>query len=434
MGKVVKLVLYGLILSAMLAVASCSHDGPETVLNGEANAELQAALYELYPDAQDIVWSQKSGYYVAGFKAPAGSVHGVRSDGSQLVNCSAWFDSMFEWRMTETDIPSDMVPDAVWAAFYATEYADWRIDDIDMLCRDGVEIIYIIEVEGITADGVPQEVDLYFSVDGVLIKTVIDSEEDYDYSDFIPDILSGSIMDFIASNYPGARIVDVDIEDGMTEVEIIDGTVCRDLFFDISQNWLFTRTELHLHEVPDDIMGFLKASEYGEYIVDEVDLYETVESLFYRFELELRDDDVKVDVFPDGTVVPVSGNDDIPGGGSGGMVSGSIEEFIASKYPGARILDQDWDDGYLEVEIWHDGREKEVYFNGSEEWVWSQWDVRTSELPEAVKTVLEAEFPDYRIDDAEFVETPGSEYYRIELEGRGDQEINVRIAPDGTIL
>lgn len=175
-----------------------------------------------------------------------------------------------------------MIPDAVWAAFDATEYADWRIDDIDMLRRGGVETIYIIEVEGTTADGVRQDVDLYFSEDGVLVKTVIDAEEDYDYSDYIPDSVPGSIEELIESMYPGARIVEIDVENGMTEVEIIDGRVCREVFFDASMNWLFTRTELRLNDVPDDIMGFLKASEYGEYRVDDVDFYETPETDFYQ--------------------------------------------------------------------------------------------------------------------------------------------------------
>ena len=235
--------------------------------------------------------------------------------------------------------------------------------------------------------------------------------------------------------YPDARIVEIDVENGMTEVEIIDGRVCREVFFDASMNWLFTRTEVRLSDVPDDIMGFLKASEYGEYRVDDVHYYQTPDNDFYRFELELRDNDVKVDVFADGTVTLVNGNGN-PGGdedNSGGMVGAGIEEQIEAMYPGARILEQDWDDGYLEVEIWHDGREKSVYFNGSDEWVWSQWDVRASELPEAVTAALQAEYPDYRIDDAEFVETPDSEYYRIELEGRGG-ELDVRITPEGTIF
>lgn len=434
-----KLIVSGCILSLMLSATSCNKQRPENLQNIEATPELQAALFDLYPEAQDVKWSQKNSYYVADFKAPAGVTPEVRSDNGDLVNYSAWFDAQYQWQMTEEDLPQYMIPDAVWAAFDATEYADWRIDDIDMLRRGGVETIYIIEVEGTTADGVHQEVDLYFSEDGVLVKTVIDAEEDYDYWDYIPDTPSGSIEEFIAANYPGARIVDIDIEDGMTEVEIIDtdengAKVCRELFFDYSQNWMFTRTEMRPGQVPDDIMGYLEASEYGDYWIDDVDFYETPEGEFYRFDLEFHDDDIKVDVYADGTVAPFRGNGDNPGGGNGGMVDGSIEEFIADKYPGARIIEQDWDDGYLEVEIWHDGKEKDVYFNGAGEWVWSQWDVRISELPEAVTSALSKEYPDYRIDDAEYIQTPESEYYLIELEGRGDSERNVRITSDGTIL
>lgn len=433
MTRNMKLFISGTVLFLMLlGASSCNRQMPDIFPDGEVNPELQAALYEMYPGAQDVVWSMKGAYYVASFKASAAD---VRSSSVDMISYSAWFDADYQWQMTETDIPQDMIPDAVWAAFYATEYADWRIDDIDMLRRGGVETIYIIEVEGTTADGIRQDVDLYFSEDGVLVKTVVDAEDDYDYSDYIPDSVPDSIEELIASMYPDARIVEIDVENGMTEVEIIDGRVCREVFFDASMNWLFTRTEVRLSDVPDDIMAFLKASEYGEYRVDDVDYYQTPDSEFYRFDLELRDDDVKVDVFADGTVTLVNGSGN-PGGdedNSGGMVGAGIEEQIEAMYPGARILEQDWDDGYLEVEIWHDGREKSVYFNGADEWVWSQWDVRASELPEAVTVALQAEYPDYRIDDAEFVETPDSEYYRIELEGRGS-ELDVRITPGGTIL
>ena len=393
-------------MSLMLLAASCNKQRPENLQNIEATPELQAALFDLYPEAQDVKWSQKNSYYVADFKAPAGVTPEVRSYNGDLVNYSAWFDAQYQWQMTETDL------------------------------RGGVETIYIIEVEGTTADGVRQDVDLYFSEDGVLVKTVIDAEDDYDYNDFIPDTPSGSIEDYIATHYPDARIVEIDVENGMTEVEIIDGRICRELFFDSSQNWMLTRTELRHSQVPEDILGYLRSSEYGSYRMDDVDFYQTPEGEFYRFELEYRDDDIEVDVYADGTVTPVTGNGGNPGGGdnSGGMVGGSIEEFIADKYPGARILEQDWDDGYLEVEIWHDNKEKNIYFNGAGEWVRSQWDVRISELPEAVTDTLSKEYPDYRIDDAEYIQTPESEYYLIELEGRGDSEKNIRITSDGTIL
>ena len=42
-----------------------------------------------------------------------------------------------------------MLPEAVRTAFAATEYAaaPWSVDDVDMLEREGVETVYVIEVE-----------------------------------------------------------------------------------------------------------------------------------------------------------------------------------------------------------------------------------------------------------------------------------------------
>ena len=115
-------------------------------------------------------------------------------------------------------------------------------------------------------------------------------------------------------------------------------------------------------------------------------------------------------------------------------MDGDVAALIEQMYPGATILEKDWDDGYLEVEIWHDGREKNVYFNGAGDWVWTEWDVRRSELPDAVLNTLDSEYPGAEIDDVKFVETPSGEFYLIELEDRRDDDITVRISPDGTLL
>ena len=42
-------------------------------------------------------------------------------------------------------------------------------------------------------------------------------------------------------------------------------------------------------------------------------------------------------------------------------------------------------------------------------------------------------FPEYRTDDADFVETPDGNYYLIELE-RGNEDRYVRIAEDGSLI
>ena len=58
----------------------------------------------------------------------------------------------------------------------------------------------------------------------------------------------------------------------------------------------------------------------------------------------------------------------------------------------------------------------------------------TSELPQAVTAAIAAsEWATFSIDDIEYVQTPTAEYYLVELE-RGNREIELRIAAEGTIL
>ena len=86
------------------------------------------------------------------------------------------------------------------------------------------------------------------------------------------------------------------------------------------------------------------------------------------------------------------------------------------------------------MEIWHDRREKEVYFNGRNQWVYTEWDIRPDELPQAVKNaILESQWVTFEIDDIEYVQTPQQEYYLIELEN-GKQEAELRVKADGTIF
>lgn len=89
---------------------------------------------------------------------------------------SAWFDNGGAWYMTETDIPFAALPEAVQTAFNGSEYAaaPWQVDDVDKLEREGVETIYVVEVEK-RENGNKTEVDLYYAPDGVLVKKIADA-------------------------------------------------------------------------------------------------------------------------------------------------------------------------------------------------------------------------------------------------------------------
>lgn len=113
-------------------------------------------------------------------------------------------------------------------------------------------------------------------------------------------------------------------------------------------------------------------------------------------------------------------------------INDNVRTYINTHYPDAVILDAEDQYGLLEVDIYHDSREKEVYFD-DDAWVMTMWDVAINTLPETVTAAIAAAYPDYRADDAEYVETPEGTYYSIDLE-LGERDILVMVAPDGTII
>lgn len=414
------------LLVSALALASCENEDNSS-REPAVSKQAQAALAAKYPSAANVAWQTKGSYVVASFSLPESR---AEAGGNDLA---AWFDNGGAWYMTETDIPFTALPEAVQTAFNASEYAaaPWRVDDVDMLEREGVETIYVIEVEK-RENGTETEVDLYYSADGVLVKMLTDAASDYDYGDYIPSQPATGVEEYIRTNYPGARITEIDYEHGMTEVDIIDGRTPRELLFDGSGAWVYTKTEVRRNDVPETVMQALQASEYTAYWIDDIDHYKTPDKEFYRFDLESAQGDVKVDITLDGTVTLKQPG--MPGQGNGQLVDAAVAEFIASKYSGAQIMEYGYDKGLLEVEIWHENREKEVYFNGQNAWVRTEWDIRRSELPQPVTAAIAAsQWSGYSIDDIEYVQTPTAEYYLVELE-RGKQEIELRITAEGTIL
>ena len=275
----------------LMTLAGCNKATADSQINEKARVELS----QRYPDAVNVKWTTKNGYYVAKFNKVA-----TRSIGSEF-DFSVWFNRAGQWCMTESEILYDALPEAVKVAFQSSEYATWKVDDIDKLERQGMETFYVIEAE--TRSGnIEKEVDLYYSESGALIKTVVDIDSDYDYEDYLP--------------------ADIQSE---------------------------------------------------------------------------------------------------------------LSKFVAQKYPGAVIMDTEFDDGEFEVEIVHEGRGKDVYFRKDYDWLRTEWDIRKNELPAAVLAQLNASYPSWKIDDAEYVETPSGDWYKIELE-KGDSEVKIRITAAGVIL
>lgn len=123
------------------------------------------------------------------------------------------------------------------------------------------------------------------------------------------------------------------------------------------------------------------------------------------------------------------------GGGShgdlvGNQIPAEIQQFIDQTYPGARVVDFDRERSGYEVDIIHDGKSKELWFDTQCAWVHTSTDV-TRSIPENIRKAVEAQYPNKRIDDCDYVETSGGEaYYLVDLE---DTDFDLKVTPDGHI-
>lgn len=384
-----------------------------------------------YPNATNVTWSTKDTYAVANFYLAS-----TRTGGHEPNN-TAWFNMAGHWNMTETEISYQQLPEAVKTAFEASPYASWRMDnEIDKLQRsDNNETLYIIEVSQ-KEGNVETEVDLYYTEEGILVKEIVNAEADNDYHEYLPQQPEGNIQTWLDQNFPNVRIVDYDCEQNGTEVEIIANGLKHEILFDNQQQWVYTKTEYErrdLTQIPTSILNHLRTSPYytSDNAIDDVEKYTTRDNgTYYCFELKTAyDDDVKVYVNETGIISrPQNGSD---GGNSNVPVEDELQNFIDQKYPGAIILEKDYDHGYLEIDILHDGIEKEIKFNGQNQWVRTEWEVR--QLPDAVKNTITAQ--GYTLDDNEFdyVETTDSSWYEVEVR-KGRDELKLYISPTGEIL
>lgn len=272
-----KLKIYS-ILMALLGVVglqSCDNDDNQPPVS----AESQRAFFERYPSAIHVEWEIKSGYCVADFY-------------DNSYDASAWFSPDGTWYMTETDIPYAALPEAVKSAFEQGEYSGWTVDDVDKLERKGMETVYVVEVE-MKSQGEEREMDLYYSVEGMLIKAVVDTDNDDE--EYLPSVqTSDAIIAFIKEKYPDARLVETEVEHGMTEVEIIHNGYCKEVIFDQNANWISTSWDIRRNELPEAVIQALAESKYNTYTIDDAEYFETPQGDYYLLELEQGEKEVNI--------------------------------------------------------------------------------------------------------------------------------------------
>lgn len=438
-----------LLFSGALAFTSCDKTDPDPTPGG-ISMQAREALETKYPGAQNVRWNLKGDYAVADFTLA--SVKSAAAAG----DLTAWFvNANGQWTMTETNIDFTTLPSAVQEGFNASKYAEgWsRTGKVDKLERkdvvtleggEGITVVYVIGVTR-TVENVTTDMDLYFSTEGILVNEVANAA-DNGYEDYIPDRpaagIERQIQTYLNAN-GGGRVIDVDREYNGTEVELVCGGYKHELYFDAQENRIYAKAEYSRRDiggmVPEAIYDAVAADQHlsGRNEIDDIEKWTLDKATpdgivsFWCVEVENRYKETDVYVGEDPVRIISRPVIDMGAtGGSGLPVEGAVERFLAERYPGAMVMERDYDDGYLELTVRHDNLYKEVLFDGRNNWLRTEWELR--QLP---RNILDAiRNGGYAVTDDEFecTETPNGMWYEVEAT-KDFREYDLRIDTDGNI-
>lgn len=261
-----------------------------------------------------------------------------------------------------------------------------------------------------------------FAMVSMLAFTACDDDDDKGVA------VNNTVKSFIENRYQGASIRHAEYEaNGLLEVEFIHDSKIKDAYFKSDNEWVYTEWDVALSSLPAAVKDAVTTA-YPDYRIDDADFIEVATGTYYEIEIEKDGVDRWIYVTPNGVIHSEGIDSDSP------TVTDTMKQFIESRYPGAVIRNSEYNDtGLLEIEFVHDSIVKEAYFNNAGEWVYTEWDVAISKLPQAVTDAAALAYPDYRIDDADFIERSEISYYKIELE-KGNFEQWLYVTPDGRII
>lgn len=111
----------------------------------------------------------------------------------------------------------------------------------------------------------------------------------------------------------------------------------------------------------------------------------------------------------------------------------TITEQLKAMYPDM-TAHWEMERGQYKAEFIKDGKDYDVFFQQDGTWVMTVVDLVYSDLPQAVKDYLTANYSDYRVDDVDWVEKPDTRYYHVELEKKGVADVHLNITAEGQVV
>lgn len=114
-------------------------------------------------------------------------------------------------------------------------------------------------------------------------------------------------------------------------------------------------------------------------------------------------------------------------------VPAAVQAAFNQRYPNASVKEWEKENGLIKADFWNGAQESEAWFLPDGTWVRTETDIPAATLPQAVLDYVAANYAGFRVDDAEYVETPEGDFYELELEKNGVPDVRLQIRADGML-
>lgn len=255
---------------------------------------------------------------------------------------------------------------------------------------------------------------------------------DNDDNNYQPDQTITKAFD---EKYPNAGKVEWETKGGYEVADFHVSGNETEAWFDNKGNWVMTKTEINFGLLPEAVRTSLKASEYKDWKSTDFDKLERSNAAtVYVIEVEQGEQEFDLYYTEDGILLKAIPDDDNDNNNFQPVVIPQvITNAINKMYPGATVLEFDSEKTGFEVDILHNNIYIDVYFNTSNEWQYSEWDIKEVDLPTIIMNAYKAsDYKNYRIDDIDVIENPTGLSYVLELE-KGNDDVKMTISSDGKI-
>jgi len=198
---------------------------------------------------------------------------------------------------------------------------------------------------------------------------------------------------------------------------------------------MLTETDLPYNALPQTVKNSFEASLYAKWKIDDVDALERPDAgTIYVLDVENGEQDADLHYTEGGILIKevTDGNGDNEHRPS--VTPSAIKELISEMYPGATILEIDTETKGTEVDILHENIHKEVWLDTQNKWLYTEWEIRSSQVPDIVMTAFKASaYASYQIDDVHVIQKAEGLSYEFELE-QGDRDITILFNEEGILV